>query len=68
MASRSIPDQASPETEPRPTAMRFGHPLPPIPRPLSPMIGRQRELDVAVSLLAGGAVGLVTLTGPGGVG
>jgi transcriptional regulator with XRE-family HTH domain len=39
-----------------------------LPVPLTPLIGRQREQTVLDALLRDGAVRLVTLTGPGGVG
>ncbi|MCC6791244.1 MAG: AAA family ATPase [Thermomicrobiales bacterium] len=39
-----------------------------IPAPRTPIIGRARELDEIPALLAEPEVGLVTLTGPGGVG
>nr|MBA2248083.1 tetratricopeptide repeat protein [Chloroflexia bacterium] len=40
----------------------------PIPRPLTPMVGREAELAAAFSLLRGPELRLLTLTGPGGVG
>ncbi|MGN6031111.1 MAG: ATP-binding protein, partial [Thermomicrobiales bacterium] len=66
---RPIPD--NPVTEPEAVAAGsalFGHPLPPIPRPLSPIVGRRAELDEATALLTRGDFRLLTLTGPGGVG
>jgi predicted ATPase/DNA-binding CsgD family transcriptional regulator len=39
-----------------------------IPRPLTPLIGREKELQVARDLLLRQQVRLVTLTGPGGIG
>ena len=39
-----------------------------VPIPLTPLIDREQELGDVVSLLRGGDVRLLTLTGPGGVG
>jgi predicted ATPase/DNA-binding XRE family transcriptional regulator len=40
----------------------------PLPRPLDPLIGRERDVEAIVSLLASEQARLITLTGPGGVG
>ena len=39
-----------------------------LPRPLTTFIGRERDLDAVMDLLAHDDVRLVTLTGPGGIG
>src|SRR5262245_57012687 len=41
---------------------------PPLPVPLTPLIGRERESEAVLSLLRQPAVRLVTLTGTAGVG
>src|SRR5262249_24359772 len=43
-------------------------PAPPIPLPLTPLIGREAEVQAVQSLLRRPAVRLVTLTGTGGIG
>src|SRR5680860_924353 len=38
------------------------------PRPLTPLLGRENEIEQVLSLLDAGQTRLLTLTGPGGVG
>ena len=45
-----------------------GVPRPTVPVPLTPLIGRERELEELRPLLSGGHPRLITLTGPGGTG
>jgi len=39
-----------------------------LPQPLTPLIGRSREVGEIIALLTRGCVRLITLTGPGGIG
>jgi predicted ATPase/DNA-binding SARP family transcriptional activator len=41
---------------------------PPLPEPLTPLLGREGDIEAAAALLAGPGVRLLTLTGPGGIG
>src|SRR5688572_6808458 len=51
-----------------PTQESFKHPPTNLPSPLTPFIGRERELERARGLLWRADVRLVTLTGPPGIG
>lgn len=50
------------------TATEPDHAATGLPLPLTPLVGRQHEVEELVGLLSGLDVRLVTLTGPGGVG
>jgi predicted ATPase/DNA-binding SARP family transcriptional activator len=55
------PDGANPASAPAPARSQ-------LPRPLTRLVGRGRELDALAGLAADPDVRLITLTGPGGVG
>jgi predicted ATPase/DNA-binding CsgD family transcriptional regulator len=61
----------SPSKPPGPPPLSLfepGHRRSALPLPLTPLIGREHELERVCSLLDGDATRLVTLTGPGGIG
>ena len=62
---RAAPENVAPLPPPAPPPRRSAAALPSY---LTPLIGREREMDVARHLLARPDVRLLTLTGPGGIG
>ncbi len=52
----------------RPATVDIRRPLPPLPRPSLPLLGREREMEQLRQLMKDPACRLVTVTGPGGVG
>lgn len=52
----------------KPAGVRGDWAPPSLPVPPTPLIGREREISEITELLQSGAVQMVTLTGPGGVG
>ena len=68
-SSRPAPTPLRPvRREPAPPDAVASAALSPLPRPLTPLIGRETEVATAFDLLVAGHVRLLTLTGPGGVG
>src|SRR5690242_8520127 len=52
----------------RPVALAAGRSAPTLPRPRTPLVGREKEAAAACALLLDEAVPLLTLIGSGGVG
>ena len=70
VGSPSVPEFAEPSDLPRllPFPNREGPGTPALPRPRTPLLGRDQEIDALSTLLVQDDVALVTLTGPGGIG
>lgn len=72
LGGRMVKDATTPpvaEQGERPLRHAIGsNASPDLPIPLTPLVGRLREIGAVCALLADPAVRLVTLTGPGGVG